>query len=281
MKPGKVNSLTVLRKTDLGYMLTDGKNEVFLHNNETNFQDLKKEDKVNAFLYYDFKNRLAATLYEPFLEEGEKAFLKVVGVNYNLGVFVDIGIKKDLLVSYDELPNNKKMWPLEDDLLYLTLVVKNRLIGKLIRPNDVIAKPTTAVNEKSEFSGYVIEINQNGLNVLTKDLHLIFVHHTQIRKSYRLGENVKVTIIRVYEDTIHGTLILQKELMIDVDADNILKYLKKQGKMKLTSDSSPEEIKQIFPMSKRAFKRALGSIYKQDLVKFEDDYTIYIGDKDE
>lgn len=281
MKPGKINILTVLRKTDLGYMLTDGKTEVFLHYNETNFKDLKPEDKVNAFLYYDFKNRLAATLYEPLIEEGDKAFLKVVGINYNLGVFVDLGIKKDLLVSYDELPNNKKWWPQEGDLLYLTLVVKNRLVGKLIKPVDVITEKTALVKEKDELPAYVIETNKNGLNVLTKDLHLIFIHHTQIRKGYRLGEKVNVVISRVFEDTIHGTLILQKELMIDVDAKNILNYLQEHGKMKLTSDSSPEEIKRIFPMSKRAFKRALGLIYKKDLVKFEDDYTIYIGDKNE
>jgi predicted RNA-binding protein (virulence factor B family) len=69
--------------------------------------------------------------------------------------------------------------------------------------------------------------------------------------------------------------------MIDVDAKSILDYLKEHGKMKLTSDSSPEEIKKLFSMSKRAFKRALGSIYKQDLVEFENNYTIYIGDKNE
>lgn|SRR5690554_3316426 len=278
MKPGKINKLKVLRKTDLGYMLSDGKSEVFLHYNETNYKELKADDEVDAFLYFDFKNRLAATLYEPLLEEGESAFLKVVGVNYNLGVFVDIGIKKDLLVSFDELPNNKKRWPQEDDLLYVKLIVKKRLVGGLVKPIDVNKKPTNSVKEKDEFEAYVIEVSQNGVNVLTKDLNLIFIHHTQTRKYYRVGERVNVVISRVYDDVLHGTLILQKELMIDVDAKNILEYLKKHGKIKLTSDSSPEEIRAIFPMSKRAFKRALGSIYKQDLVKFEDDYTIYIGD---
>lgn len=69
-------------------------------------------------MYYDFKNRLAATLYKPIIERDKSAFLKVVGVNYTLGVFVDIGIKKDLLISFDELPNNKN-FGLEKMIYYM------------------------------------------------------------------------------------------------------------------------------------------------------------------
>lgn len=279
MKPGKINKLNVLRKTDIGYMLTNGKEEVFLHNNETNHQELEAGDPVDAFLYYDFKNRLSATLYKPLIEEGERAFLKVVGVNFGIGVFVDMGINKDLLVSYDELSNNKRFWPEVGDVLYLTLVVKTRLIGKLIKPSEVIAAPTSDVKEKDELTGYIIESSKHGLNVLTEDLNLIFIHHTQKRKRYRLGEKLDVVVSRVYEETLNGTLILQKEQMIDVDSESILEYLKEHNKMQLTSDSTPEEIRSLFPMSKRAFKRAIGSLYRKDLIKFEDNYTIYIGDE--
>ncbi len=279
MKPGKINKLNVLRKTDLGYMLTNGKEEVFLHNNETNHQTLEPGDPVDAFLYYDFKNRLSATLYKPLIEEGKRAFLKVVGVNFNIGVFVDMGINKDLLVSYDELSNNKRFWPEVGDVLYLTLVVKNRLVGKLIKPSEVIAAPTSDVNEKDELSGYIIETTKHGLNVLTENLNLIFIHHTQKRKRYRLGEKLDVIISRVYEEVLNGTLILQKEKMIDIDSEAVLEYLMEHKKMKLTSDSTPDEIRELFPMSKRAFKRAIGSLYRRDLIKFEDNYTIYIGEE--
>lgn len=279
MKPGKINKLNVLRKTDIGYMLTNGKEEVFLHNNETNHKELQAGDPVDAFLYYDFKNRLSATLYQPLIEEGERAFLKVVGVNFDIGVFVDMGINKDLLVSYDELPNNKRFWPEVGDVLYLTLQVKTRLVGKLIKPREVIAASTSDVKEKDELTGYIIELNKHGLNVLTEDFNLIFIHHTQKRKRYRLGEKIDVVISRVYDDTLNGTLILQKEQMIDVDSNTILEYLKKHKRMKLTSNSSPEEISSLFSMSKRAFKRAIGSLYKKDLIKFENNYTIYIGDE--
>ncbi len=278
MKPGNINKLKVLRKTDLGYMLEKNKEEVFLHNNETNYKTLNDGDYVDAFLYYDFKNRLSATLYEPLLEEGDIKFLKVVGVNSNIGVFVDMGINKDLLVSKDDLPNNKNRWPKEGDMLYVTLVVKGRLVGKIIKPSEIVKKETD-VKERDKLSGYVIEITQSGLNVLTEDLELVFVHHTQIRRNYRIGELVTVNIIRVYEHTINGSLILQKEDMIEVDAQMILEYLKKHGRTRLNNSSSPEEIKAIFPMSKKAFKRAIGNLYRKDLIKFEDDYTIYIGDE--
>lgn len=280
MKPGNINKLKVLRKTDLGYMLQKDNQEVFLHNNETNFKELENNEFVDAFLYYDFKNRLSATLYEPLIEEGQRAFLKVVGVTPGLGVFVDMGINKDLLVSKDELPNNQRRWPKENDLLYVTLTVKGRLVGEIIKPSE-IDKVDTNLKEKDKVSGYVIESTLNGLNILTRDLDLVFVHHTQKRKDYRIGELVTVTITRVYEHTINGTLILQKEDMIDVDADMILQYLKENKKTRLTNSSTPEEIRAIFPMSKKAFKRAIGNLYRRDLIKFDEEYTIYVGEDNE
>lgn len=280
MKPGNINKLKVLRKTDLGYMLQKGNEEVFLHNNETNYKELENNEFVDAFLYYDFKNRLSATLYEPLIEEGQKRFLKVVGVNPGLGVFVDMGINKDLLVSKDELPNNKNRWPKVNDMLYVTLVVKGRLVGDIVKPSE-IDKKVINVKEKDKLDGYIIEITNSGLNVLTEDLDLVFVHHTQLRRNYRIGELVTVTVIRVYEHTINGTLILQKEDMIDVDAEMILNYLKVHKRSRLTNSSTPEEIKAIFPMSKKAFKRAIGNLYRRDLITFTDEYTIYIGDDDE
>ncbi|NLN50884.1 MAG: hypothetical protein GX149_04600 [Acholeplasmataceae bacterium] len=280
MKIGEINKLRVLRKTDLGYMLEKNKQSVFLHNNETKHQTLITGTEVDAFLYYDFKNRLAATLYQPLVTVNKTALLKVVGVNKGLGVFVDIGINKDLLVSADDLPKSFSSWPQVDDKLFVRLEVKTRLLGKPLKPQE-LKESTTPIGTGEKLNGYIVEVNNFGANVFTDEARLVFVHHTQMRKRYRLGQRVEVNIIRVSEHTINGSFILQKEAMISLDAAMILKYLKANQKMSLTSDSSPEEIRAVFPMSKKAFKRALGNLYKNDEVKFENNFTIYTGDKDE
>ena len=75
---GKINKLKVLRETDIAYLLIDEEeNEVFLHKNELNKIAIEEGSFVDAFLYYDQKSRLAATLFKPNLVLGEKALLRV------------------------------------------------------------------------------------------------------------------------------------------------------------------------------------------------------------
>ncbi|MDD4203915.1 MAG: S1-like domain-containing RNA-binding protein [Acholeplasmataceae bacterium] len=278
---GDINKLKVDRKTDIGYMLSDGNEQVFLHNNETNHEELRDNQMVDAFLYYDFKGRLAATLSKPIITVNRAAFLEVVDVKRSLGVFVDNGVSKDLLVSKDDLPTDYLSWPTLGDKLYLTIKVKGRLVGRRPSKNEINLAHTNTVNENDKLSGFVIQIIHEGINVLTEDLHLVFVHQTQMRKSYRLGEKVDVKVIRVYEHTINGSLIKQKENMIHGDAGIILDYLENHGKMKFNNESSPEAIMETFKLSKKAFKRALGHLYKERLITFEGEYTIFIGGKDE
>ncbi|MDD2260188.1 MAG: S1-like domain-containing RNA-binding protein [Acholeplasmataceae bacterium] len=278
---GDINKLKVDRKTDIGYMLSDGNEQVFLHNNETNHEELRDNQMVDAFLYYDFKGRLAATLSKPIITVNRAAFLEVVDVKRSLGVFVNNGVSKDLLVSKDDLPTDYLSWPTLGDKLYLTIKVKGRLVGRRPSKNEINLAHTNTVNENDKLSGFVIQIIHEGINVLTEDLHLVFVHQTQMRKSYRLGEKVDVKVIRVYEHTINGSLIKQKENMIHGDAGIILDYLENHGKMKFNNESSPEAIMETFKLSKKAFKRALGHLYKERLITFEGEYTIFIGGKDE
>lgn len=275
---GNINQLKVNRKTDIGYMLSDGKNEVFLHFNESNFKDLNDGDTVEAFLYYDAKGRLSATLDKPLITVDQDAFLKVVDVKRDLGVFVDMGISKDLLVSKDDLPFSFSLWPEIGDILYLRLIHKNRLTGKPLSKSDIDVN--YQAQENDILQGYVIRTSKEGLDVLTENLTSIFVHHTQTRKPYRLGEKVEVKIIRTYEHTLNGSLIKQKENQMDQDAKRVYEYLRVHKQMPLGNHSSPEEIFQTFHLSKKAFKRALGMLYRERLIHFEGSLT-KLGEKDE
>ena len=130
---GNVNKLKVLRETDIGYMLNTREEEVFLHKNESNYLELKANDTVNAFLYFDEKSRLAATLKTPFLTVDKPAYLEVVSILPRLGVFLNMGINKDVLLSKDDLPNNFNLWPKEGSKLFVSLHIKtNRLVAKMI-----------------------------------------------------------------------------------------------------------------------------------------------------
>lgn len=279
LKIGDINKLKVLRETDIGYMLNERGSEVFLHKNESNFMELKAGDTVDAFLYYDNESRLAATLKTPTLVKGEKAFLEVVSVLPKLGVFLDMGINKDLLLSKHDLPEDLSLWPDLHDKLYVSLEEKgSRLIAKLIDPTSIFVVNELKVGEVKDF--YIIKVGPQGVNLLSTNMELLFVHKTLTRGTNRLGELVTAKVINLTDKGYLGSLVAQKEELRLTDAEVILEVLKKHGKMPLTAKSSSQDVARFFKISRKAFKRALGHLYKEDLVTFTETETILInGDK--
>ncbi|HHT55925.1 MAG TPA: hypothetical protein GX012_05120 [Acholeplasma sp.] len=191
-----------------------------------------------------------------------------------------MGINKDLLLSKDNLPLDRKLWPIKGDKLYVELNVKNRLTAKLIKPQNIFMNNELKINSEKEF--FVQYIGAEGMNLYNEDKDLVFVHNSLFRGNYRLGERVNARIINLTENGYSVSLIKQKENLRFDDAETLLNALRQYKELPLTAKSNSEEISKYFEMSRKAFKRALGLLYKEDKVKFEDDKTILInGDKNE
>ncbi len=276
LKFGDVNQLTVNRKTDIGYMLDSLDGEVFLHANESMHRDLKPGEAVDAFLYFDQKGRLAATLKTPFITESRPGFLKVSDINESLGVFLDMGISKELLLSIDDLPRNREQWPQVGDTLYVSIRVKGKLVAKLVAKEDVELKHETELNLKDQVDAYIQKIGKEGLNLLTPEGHNIFVHHSMYKEPIRYGELRHVKITFISEKGYSGSLIEQKEVLLFDDANKILSHIVRYGDLDLTADSTPEDIALTFDMSKKAFKRALGTLYRERKIDFIDGKTVLV-----
>lgn len=268
IKAGEMNELSILRKSDLGYMLTDGKEEILLHFKESD-KELNIGDKVEVFIYFDSKNRMTATTHSPYATILNPGFAKVVEVVSNLGVFVNINTPKDVLIPLDYLPYDKQMWPDIDDMILINLKIKkDSFIAKPLNRYDILDLPKTKSYEKDDIvDGYVIRPGVEGVGIVTKDMQYIFVHKTHLRRVYRLGEFVSPKIIMVKKNEYNGSLTQNKELMIGTDEEIILNYLRAHdGVMSLTAKSSSEEVEQALKLSRKAFKRALGSLYKEHKV---------------
>ena len=97
-----------------------------------------------------------------------------------------------------------------------------------------------------------------------------------LRKNFRLGEVVTFKVININQNNEYNASTIQnKEFSRLTDSDDILNHLKANGGvMKLGNASTPEEIQNILHMSKSAFKRAMGNLYKQQLIEIEDYKTI-------
>ena len=274
---GDYNKLKVLRETDHAFMLGDEEHEVFLHKKQAE-RPLEVDEEVEVFLYYDNQKRITATMTKPIIDQDHPGFLTVVDYNFRLGIFLNMGLIKDLLMSRDDLPFIRKEWPRKGDRLFVRLrVSKNQLTAKFVprfEINDFL-KPDTTLEVDSEYTAYNVYKTEEGNVFFTEQGHQIYVYFKHMRKEYRLGEEavIKITIDRG-NNQYSGTLIKQKELMLEEDAIIIKTYLEEHdGEMEYTDKSTSDDINVAFNMSKKAFKRGLGSLYKKGLVLLEENKT--------
>ena len=140
IKIGEINSFIVMRKSDLGYMLSNKDEQLLLHFNQTNGKELEVNSMVECFVQYDSKGRLSATLEEPTVTISVPGWAKVVEANARLGLFVNIGTFKDILISKDNLPLDVRIWPEIGDTLYVKLVHnRGKLNALIMTKNEIIA----------------------------------------------------------------------------------------------------------------------------------------------
>ncbi len=282
---GHVLELTVARESEFGYFLTDGTEDVLLHRKEASRQYFIDET-VKVFLYSDSRGRLTATDKIPLVTVGNYEWVKVVDVQPGIGMFLDIGIQKDLLLGEEDLPAHKDVWPIVGDLLYVTIRVNRnqRLYAKLatdpIMEEKAVEATETAFNKNVH--GYIYRTAKVASWLFTAEGYKGFIHESQRDKEPRLGEKVEGRVIDVKMDgTINVSLLPRKQDLLDKDAEAILLYLEsRNGAMPYSDKSLPEEITERFNLSKAAFKRALGKLMKAGKVYQEDRWT-YIKKEEE
>ena len=276
MELGKINSLRVLRETDISYLLTDGLEEVFLHKKEA-LRPYQDHEEIDVFIYKDNEGRLTASTKVPFLEVGGFAKLEVVNVHHKLGVFLNFGLVKDLLLSLDDLPGALDLWPQVGDFLYVTMKEsKDRLFADIPSRNELHDKFKKIAKEEPNENIHitVMFLIEQGVVGFSDFGHEVFIHRNNYRRRIRIGESLEVKLIKKNERNYSGQLIEQKELMLDTDSELILKYLlENKGVMKYTDKTNPEIISKVFHMSKSAFKRALGKLYKEGKVELSETQT--------
>lgn len=281
---GTIQSATVLRKIETGYVLVKETNEVLLHHNETE-SELENGQEVDVFLYQDKSNQVVATTKLPSIQMGIYDWAKVVEVIPDLGAFVHIGIDKDILISIDDLPLFEAVWPQIDDMIYVTLGKdqEERLLA-LPATEGVIEEIRIDAQESlfnKPIHGHVYRTNKEGTAFISEEGYRGFIHHTERESEPRLGELIKGRVIAVKDDgTVNVSLKPLKQDRIADDADAILVALKaNDGILPLTIKSDPEDIRKTFNISKSAFKRALGRLLKERQIEQREGNTYLITKK--
>ncbi|MET3695927.1 hypothetical protein SAMN05877753_102542 [Bacillus oleivorans] len=284
LEAGTVVRLQAEREAPFGYFLTDGEESVLLHQNEA-AEEIELGQEVTVFLYHDKQGRLAATMKIPVIQNGRYGWAEVVGAVKTLGVFVNIGITKDILVSLDDLPLLENLWPKEGDKLFLSLKSdrNGRLFGRLATEDIIrqISRKAPESMKNQNVSGRVYRLLKVGSFILTDDGFRGFIHESERAEEPRLGELVKGRVIGVKDDgSLNLSLIPRAHEKMDKDSETILSFMEsRNGAMPYSDKSQPDDIELRFGMSKAAFKRALGRLMKANKVVQKDGWTYAVANE--
>lgn len=275
---GTIHTMTVIETIDDGYRLKKGTDEVFLRLEEVD-SPLQNGQLIDVFLFTNRQGKMEATMKHPRIVKGTFGWAEVVEVFDHLGVFVDIGIKKDILVSKDDLPPLTTVWPTKGDQLYVTLDedYKGRLLAIPATEDDVYFEREIASQGAmhENITGRVYRASKEGTAIVTDEGYRGFIHYTERKREPRLGELVRGRIIDVKDDgTVNVSLIPLKQHSMIEDAEEILTHLKEHdGVIPFSDRSDPEDIRATFNISKSAFKRALGKLMKDGKIEQRDGKT--------
>lgn len=282
---GTTVKLAVARETPpYGYFLTDGRQEVLLPYAEAEGR-FAPGDRLDVFLFHDTKDRLTATMRQPLIRLGEPALLSVADVHPRLGLFLDIGLGRHLLLPKSELPDREEVMPAVGDRVYVVPGhdKQGRLIARLARETDLQASaypaPTSWKNRWVEARVY--KSSSTGAFVFCGDETLGFgafglIHDSERLRPLRIGECVRARVAHVREDgRVNLSLRPLKHEALDADAAAILAYLQTRpgGAMPYSDQTPADLIKDKFAMSKAAFKRALGRLMKENRVEQKGNWT--------
>ena len=264
---GKFNTLFSNRFTDNGMYLRDEEgNEVLLPNKYVP-EDMLIDDEIEVFVYNDSKDRPVATTRKPKIFLNHFGVLKVKEVNA-FGAFLDWGLEKDLLVPFRE--QKMDMVVGKSYLVYLYLDEKtDRLVATAkIRKHIETERITVKVGEEVDL--LVGETTDLGVNVIINNLHKGLIFKNLIHKPIRIGQRIKGYIKTIRADN-KIDVILEKEGYKNIIEPNARKVMEElhfyNGFLDLNDKSDPTEISERLHMSKKTFKKAIGSLYKQRLIK--------------
>ncbi|MGE8342686.1 MAG: S1 RNA-binding domain-containing protein [Flavobacterium sp.] len=273
---GKYNTLTILRDTKVGLFLgdpendPDGVHDVLLPNKYVP-KVFEIGEELIVFVYLDHEQRPVATTLVPYILLNEFALLRVNYIN-NVGAFMDWGMEKDILVPFKEQAR-----PMEKGKRYLVYLYLDKQTNRLVassKTNQFLSNDQLTVEKGEEVDLIVSHITDMGINVIINEQHKGLLYKDEVYDdSIRTGDRMRGYIKNIRPDNkIDVALQPQGVESIEPNAEKILSELRaSRGFLRLNDNSHPEDIKTVLKMSKKSFKKAIGSLYKEKLIEIKED----------
>lgn len=274
---GRFNQLKVVRQLPRGLQLDGGKYGEILLPKQYTQEDMEVGTEVNVFIYRDSEDRLIATTQTPKAMVGDFAYLNIVDES-PVGAFLDMGLPRDILVPFSEQTHRLEKGRKALVRIYLDdserLTASTKLDTFLYDTDE-----TKAYKASDEINIVVGPKTDLGFKVIVDGTYWGLIYHSDIFKPISRGDKLTAYVKRVREDQ-KIEVVLEKPGFAKVEglAGEVLDILKSDGGyIPLSDKSAPDAIKAKFHCSKNNYKQAIGTLYKQRLIRIEKD-GIYLLD---
>ena len=267
---GNFNTLKILRSTSVGLFLGDDDVDDLLLPNKYVPESYEIGDDLSVFCYLDNQERPIATTIKPFVKRNEFAFLRVAEVN-DYGAFLDWGLEKHLLVPYRE--QRFKLSAGSWHVIYCYLDEKSfRLVGST-RLNKFFDNDNLDVRINEEVSLLVYRKSDLGWDVIVNNKFRGLIFSNEVFKDIAEGDQLVGYIKLIRPDNkLDITLQPQGAKVLEPAAAAIYeKLVANNGFIRLHDKSSPDEIKEWFQMSKKTFKKAIGTLFRERKIEIKSD----------
>jgi predicted RNA-binding protein (virulence factor B family) len=271
LEPGKYYNLEVRDINDSGAFLltgTEGDKAILLPGAQIP-PDTHSGDIISVFLYTDSEDRLIATTLRPVAAAGEFALLRVVAVN-NIGAFADMGLPKDLLIPFKEMKGDLRVGQTVLVHIYHDKssgrLAGSTIINKFLRNDPSELKPGTEVD------AFIAEKTDTGFRVIVNNLYWGMIYADSMLKPLIPGNHIKAYVMKVRDD-LRIDLSMRRPGFSEIDeaSQNLLaRLVDAGGHLPYNDDSDPAEIRKVFSISKKTFKRAAGVLMKEGRIKINE-----------
>lgn len=266
---GKKQKLVIVKKVEFGVYLAEkpeDETRVLLPAKQVPGEK-KIGDTLEVFLYKDSKDRMIATTQEPKLMLDGLAVLRVVSVG-KIGAFLDWGLEKDLFLPFKEMTQKVHE---EDEVLVTMYIDKSRRLCASMKGIYHLLSKQSPYQKGDVVQGRVYEFSDNfGTFIAVDDRYSAMIPRSEDTSFLRVGDEIEARVTNVKEDgKLDVTMRKEAYLQMDDDAKKVLEVIDAYaGVLPFNDKASPEVIKRETQLSKNAFKRAVGHLYKERLIEF-------------
>jgi len=267
---GKYNTLKVIKESGAGVHLDGGPfGELVLPREEvpSNYHTGKE---IEVFLYTYTKDKTVPTTKKPYATVGEFAGLEVTDVSA-AGAFLDWGLPRDLFIPLSE--QQEKMEKGESYIVYIYMDTRCNRVAVSAKLDEFLNKEPAVFQNNDKVDLLICRQTEIGYEAIINNSHWGLLYRDEVFQTLEFGQKMEGYIKKMREDgKIDLSLQVQGYQKMDSLEEKIISYLNsKDGEMSITDKSPPEMIYEVFGVSKKKYKMALGALYKSKRILIEND----------